>query len=177
MSKQQWTLLTTDTQKLQLFGMQARVTTNYGDVFQGLIYYCDESIIILSMNEIAIKQKMKMTYFQLISNQYKIYKPLIFKILKYAFHQAQQTLQNLLAIDLAAMAQEMIKKEMKEPHQQLFDHLQKLYRDVDWKDQEIIIPSISIRISPPYKSNNISGENKLGVERLRKIVDKYAKNF
>ncbi|CAD8055059.1 unnamed protein product [Paramecium sonneborni] len=47
MSKQQWTLLTTDTQKLQLFGMQAKVTTNYGDVFQGLIYYCDESIIIL----------------------------------------------------------------------------------------------------------------------------------
>ncbi|CAD8137859.1 unnamed protein product [Paramecium octaurelia] len=161
MSKQQWTLLTTDTQKLQLFGMQARVTTNYGDVFQGLIYYCDESIIILKNED----------DFFLINQQQ------IQDLSTIDIQDPKQTLQNLLAIDLAAMAQEMIKKEMKEPHQQLFDHLQKLYRDVDWKDQEIIIPSISIRISPPYKSDNISGENKLGVERLRKIVDKYAKNF
>ncbi|CAD8149978.1 unnamed protein product [Paramecium pentaurelia] len=143
MSKQQWTLLTTDTQKLQLFGMQAKVTTNYEN---------DDDFFLINQQSIQELQTIDI-------------------------QDPKQTLQNLLAIDLAAMAQEMLKKEMKEPHQQLFDHLQKLYRDVDWKDQEIIIPSISIRISPPYKSDNITGENKLGVDRLRKIVMYIIMNF
>lgn len=32
----------------------------------------------------------------------------------------------------------------------LFDHLQKLYRDVEWKGDEITIPSIQIKLVPPY---------------------------
>eukprot|EP00743_Colponemidia_sp_Colp-15_P001916 GILK01002086.1.p1 GENE.GILK01002086.1~~GILK01002086.1.p1 ORF type:complete len:207 (-),score=28.51 GILK01002086.1:130-750(-) len=54
--------------------------------------------------------------------------------------------------------------------QQIFDAIAKTYSDIEWDGTSILILG-EVRVNPPYTADSCIGENKVAVERVKKVVD------
>ncbi|KAM3147232.1 hypothetical protein pb186bvf_000483 [Paramecium bursaria] len=128
-----WDGLRTDQQKIALFGAKLRcqVSTNS---LEGLLYYCDDQFLILKNKE----------EYHLINQQFA-------EISVLEVQDTKLTVSQLAEVDLAQIMDKHLNQAIKEPHELLYDHIQKLYKDCEWQGQDIVIPSLGLKIIAPYR--------------------------